>query len=465
MATWSHPSHAGKARTPPTQPWWWIDRHVHKNGGTTIRGVMTMLASPGNDVSQHPGHGLLASRFRASRGILPQLEDNTTHHNRTCEVHEEAEPFAAVWMWLVDSFRSTFRVVLTTRTRRPVDHYISAWMWAGEPRYRAWNRTFTWWAPRNLQSNLMLLGDFPHWTDGSKQARIYDAFDDAAYARLQALLSRFDLVWPLERWEDGLLALARMLGWSSAITRQVLASKSRAPRHGSTDGVPIDHAAEELRLCGAAGCGELVAELAPFDAKLHAWVQACFQDDGQWACHRQQAKWTPRNPARPPRKGSATLRGLCGNNKQMAGCKRVSVGQHLHRTRHRRHLRRACQPGAFGAPVVQAKGRYRLPISIDTVCPFPPLRQMDDASPSHCGATGDGARRQGVTNMEQCVARCQACGDNACRFATYSKHLDVCILHRACDTSNPAVLVSVPLARWYHTAVVAGSIEGPPQPW
>ena len=68
---------------------------------------------------------------------------------------------------------------------------------------------------------------------------------------------------------------------------------------------------------------KVVAELAPFDTKLHAWVHACFRD-GQWTCHRQQAKWTPRSLARLPARGSTTLRGLCGNNKQVAGCKSVS---------------------------------------------------------------------------------------------------------------------------------------------
>ena len=72
-----------------------------------------------------------------------------------------------------------------------------------------------------------------------------------------ALLSRFDLVWPLERGDEGLSALAHTLGWPSAVTRNALKLKAIAPRHNQVHGDPIDHAAQEMRLCGAKGCGEL----------------------------------------------------------------------------------------------------------------------------------------------------------------------------------------------------------------
>ena len=101
--------------------------------------------------------------------------------------------------------------------------------------------------------------------------------------RVRALLRRFDLVWPLERFADGVRALARTLGLPEAVTDAALAVQPVAPVYHATSGRPRDHLREEARVCGGGGCGDIVAERAPFDAQLHAWVGGCFQE-GEWRC-------------------------------------------------------------------------------------------------------------------------------------------------------------------------------------
>jgi hypothetical protein len=189
-------------------------------------------------------------------------------------VHEHAAAFMGDYVQRIDAVLRprVERLVLTTRVREPTAYYVSAWLWAGEPRYwRFANRTFAWWAPRNLQANLLLRGDFHGWMDGAKRASTYDSFDARHYAFLLNRLRRFDLVWPLEAQDAGLRALGRRLGWPAHVAAVVAAVPPVAPRLGSVRGEPRDHAVEERRLCNG-NCAALVKARAPFDARLYAWV-------------------------------------------------------------------------------------------------------------------------------------------------------------------------------------------------
>ena len=62
----------------------------------------------------------------------------------------------------------------------------------------------------------------------------------------------------------------------------------------------------------------------------------------------------------------------------------------------------------------------------------------DTPSPDKCGATGFNATRKGVTSLEACVARCQACAVGKCGFATYSQRVrgGDCSLYASCDTQQ-----------------------------
>ena len=160
------------------------------------------------------------------RNVTPAWPSGTA-----CEVHEGVGDFMGLHMQRIDATLRprVERLVLTTRVREPTAFYVSAWLWCGEPRYsRFANRTFDWWAPRNLQANLLLRGDFHGWIDGTKRSSKYDAFDARAYATLLDRLRRFDLVWPLEAQDAGLRALGRLLPAGLAGARRD-ARRRRAP--------------------------------------------------------------------------------------------------------------------------------------------------------------------------------------------------------------------------------------------
>lgn len=227
-----------------------------------------MLMLRGLNVSTHYG-------FTNSRGLNVLLRRNITPRwSSTCEVHEYVGDFMARGIdSIADALRPRVdRLVLTTRVRDPTAYYVSAWLWAGEPRYwRYPNRTFRWWAPRNLQANLLLRGDFHGWMDGTKRYVTYDAFNASAYAYLLSRLRLFDLVWPLEAQDMGMRALGRLLGWPAHIVARVATVGPAAPRLGTNGGLPRNHSAEEHRLCNGS-CASLVAARAPWDALLYKWV-------------------------------------------------------------------------------------------------------------------------------------------------------------------------------------------------
>ena len=62
----------------------------------------------------------------------------------------------------------------------------------------------------------------------------------------------------------------------------------------------------------------------------------------------------------------------------------------------------------------------------------------DKPSPAECGATGFGARQKGVRSLQDCAARCLACGADKCRFAVYSKLVKGgdCSLFASCDATQ-----------------------------
>ena len=118
------------------------------------------------------------------------------------------------------------RVVLTTRVRRAESMYVSMFNWGVATRRRSHN--FSQWAPANLQSVLLLWGQYRQWLDGNLNpggARWYASFGESTHQRLLAMLrDDFDLVYPLERSADGLTMLAdalRLPQWAAGEMRAV----------------------------------------------------------------------------------------------------------------------------------------------------------------------------------------------------------------------------------------------------
>ena len=91
-------------------------------------------------------------------------------------------------------------------------------------------------------------------------------------------------------------------------------------------------------------------------------------------------------------------------------------------------------------------------------------KPTDLPSPAACGATGFNATRKGVSSLEACVARCQACGLGECGYATYSKRVrgGDCSLYASCDMQqlrHVSDYVTVDIHEHFHATVDVESVR------
>jgi hypothetical protein len=268
----------------------WVDRHVHKNGGTTIRGLMTKLVSIG--VSTHIFGWAHSHRHWVQ--LLSSLSNFTSCHAMptsliTLELHDGiGRDFERDWLPHLRAFRanasrSCCKVVLTTRVRRPAEFYVSMFRWGVEPVHTA---DFRQWAPQNLQSVLQLQGPYKQWREGNlnKAAEAwFDKYGAAEHARARGMLARdYDVAWPIEHFDAGLSILAeRCLGLNGTVLSR--SYQLRVPALGLTGGGlqgqnKANAIARDSRLCNASECERLVGQLAPFDRMLYDAAAARFED-------------------------------------------------------------------------------------------------------------------------------------------------------------------------------------------
>jgi hypothetical protein len=184
----------------------------------------------------------------------------------------------------------TMHVPHATCTRQTI-----AWRQAANASH--WGSSMLEWAPRNLQSSLLLtpyhatfaehLGTrAPHTAEGSAKRACFSAFDDSArphhtgrfdvgrpvgaarVALLRRVLRGFDLVGLLERFDETLLLLADLTG-----LQRLLAPRRRPLPTGPHDLQPPS--AEQI--CPDRGvCAAAIAARAPVDAMMYAEVSRAF---------------------------------------------------------------------------------------------------------------------------------------------------------------------------------------------
>ena len=238
---------ARPAPSPPSQCTIWADRHVHKNGGTTMRGIFGNLTD--YNVIQHIDTFIVGLKhwrklMAGLATLTPPCSEALSHTMIALELHEDT----AEWGWHMRALRelraktSCCRVLLTTRTRAPLEHYVSFYRWGVMPRFKMFNRTIDWWAPHNFQSTLLWRGA-PHkqwWMDGNRGSNVaawYREFDNASFDGLSSMLEDdFDVVYPMERFEEGLRMIARKLGGHAVVAAGGAAGGGAAAARGRDDG-------------------------------------------------------------------------------------------------------------------------------------------------------------------------------------------------------------------------------------
>lgn len=292
----------------------WVDRHLHKNGGSTVREVMLRNEEAGNCVyygytQTHEGWVRLMKELgrigvRNGSEPLPRLCVEAHASQASAEFVSRRIPDLLALRSHFARLSVPVRVVLTTRVREPLSYYISFYRWrvAGMQRHGGVIRlsstrsvvqplgtTFLDWAPPNLQSIGLLHGDVelfaglkaggwpgvrnatqgrrphPYWVQ-------HQRFGREDYRELLESLRHYDVVAPLEAFDEHLLLISAATGFPPLSSEE---HKAVVPDPQGMHGVRLkDHdVCPDLVACRAH-----IARIAPWDVKLHRQVSAAFAE-------------------------------------------------------------------------------------------------------------------------------------------------------------------------------------------
>ena len=231
----------------------WVDRHLHKNGGSTVREVMLRNEESGNCV--YYGYTQTHEGWLRLMNEMIRLRQNGSALPRLCIEAHASQASAEFVSWRIPqllTLRSHFarlsvplRVVLTTRVREPLSYYISFYRWrvAGMQRHgnvirlsstrsvvQPLGSSFLEWAPPNLQSIGLLHGDvelfaglkaggWPGVHDAATRRKPHPYWEEHQrftredYRRLLATLRHYDVVAPLEAFDEHLLLISDATGF------------------------------------------------------------------------------------------------------------------------------------------------------------------------------------------------------------------------------------------------------------
>ena len=303
--------------TPPPRCSIIVDRHVHKNGGSTLRQIF--MRNELLDDWLYWGYGLAHTK-RVVEGLMEVMLGAP---NRSCDDWTD-RPTLRLAAELHYSYQTTqeslasfgprsplqhvasrcgCRLVLLTRLRRPLEFYVSFYRWAVAWRQRSnaslYGSSMLEWAPRNLQSALLLASfdatyaekvgvrarapaslakraAFSSFEDDATRAamgqfgRNRGALEAARRALLRRVLRSFDLVGLVERFDETLLLLADMTG-----LQRLLHVPSRPRATGPRDGPTAPSLAQ---LCpDRAACDAAIAARAPVDVAVHGEAARAFE--------------------------------------------------------------------------------------------------------------------------------------------------------------------------------------------
>ena len=292
-----------------------LERHTHKNGGSTLRHIVNT-----NDMLD--GWGFWGYGLHQHWQVTDTLTGALLGpRNASCSDWDRRAPFRLFaehhysrmgMRTILAAFGPTSplqqvalncqcTVVLVTRLREPTSYYVSFYRWTVSWRQARnstlFGATILDWAPRNLQSSIMLRPIDATWAeflgvntkDGQAKRREYSQFDDAPgpdgrlppgatvarrpgegakqRALLRSLLSSFDLVGLMERFDETLLLLADLTGLQRLLhMRAVPGTTNPHYAQPSVSAVCPDPAA----------CDARVREVAPFDHELYGAFSAAF---------------------------------------------------------------------------------------------------------------------------------------------------------------------------------------------
>ena len=288
-----------------------LDRHTHKNGGSTQRQIFN--SNDMRDGWTFWGYGLHQHAMITSNlvGALfgpknescsdwsrrPSLRFVAEHHYSRVALVSMLGYFGPISPLQQVAARCRCRVVLVTRLREPLSFYISFYRWTVSWRQirnaTAFGRTMVEWAPRNLQSSMVMApldatwAEFigVHTEDGRSRRRVYSQFDPPGHhpagtqdtapgqgarrtEELRRALAAFDLVGLVERFDETLLMLADLTGLQRILyTRLVPSTTNHHYPQPSVAAVCPDRAA----------CAARIREVAPTDHLIYDEARQAFE--------------------------------------------------------------------------------------------------------------------------------------------------------------------------------------------
>ena len=261
-----------------------IDRHVHKNGGSTIRDFLLEQERLGYALYQ--GYTQLYWR-----NLFAKLQKVVTGALEAGSAPQMVMLIEAHFGWVemngpvlkdLEALRSQLQghdcpIVTTTRVREPLDFYLSFYQWGVAFRQKespgSFGKNFEEWARMlpNLQSTMMLhsmsASDaeyHPH-----SYARAYGAPRIPAETLLrqtQQFLRRFDIVATMQRFDEHMLMAADAVGLPFTLYKRNLPNKKGGYKKVKSDVCP------DMDKCRA-----LIKEMAPVDHQIYDEFHPAFE--------------------------------------------------------------------------------------------------------------------------------------------------------------------------------------------
>lgn len=261
-----------------------VDRHVHKNGGSTMRDIFLENERLGYGLY----HGYMQLYWRYDLPLLRSIAEQAVASGRApshflmIEAHFGYEEFSQRVMSDLLELRALYQekkvdcpIVLVTRVREPLAYYLSFYKWGVAYRQKeapakgngmpSWGRNFTEWVARvpNLQSSVMVHSMAA--ASAEYQGRLFGGRGGNAWANLDKMLSAFDVVGTTDKFDETLLLTADLSGLP-VLTYKYNKPQQKGGFKGTTATVCPDM---EL-------CRDVVRRSAPLDHQMWNKYSAAF---------------------------------------------------------------------------------------------------------------------------------------------------------------------------------------------
>lgn len=257
-----------------------LDRHVHKNGGSTMRDLFLEHERLGFGLYQ--GYTqmywrkiekelLALAHQAAARKEAPRHFLMFEAHFGHVEVFDTVMPGLQNLQQVYKGAGVDCPITLVTRVRDPLDYYISFFKWGVGFRQRdnpgTFGNNFTAWASRvpDLQSSLVLRGMSASGPEYLGRFRHADRHR-VDFGKVEAMLDQFSVVGTVERFDETLLLTADLTGLPLLRYK-----RNTPPNKGGYRGT-------RASICpDIEACRRLIKHIAPTDYKMYEKYKPLFE--------------------------------------------------------------------------------------------------------------------------------------------------------------------------------------------